>query len=303
VEEDRKVILVDKDTRVLVQGATGKMGALHTRLMNAYGTRLVAGVTPGRGGTKIPGTELPVFDTVREAMDKTGATASVIFVPPYLVLDAGCEAIDADVSLMVVITEGMPPQDTARLVAQARAKGIKMVGPNCPGIIKPSEALLGILPGSIFKKGSVGMVSRSGTLTYEIALALSDADLGQSTCVGIGGDPVKGMEYPEVLSMFENDPETELIVLIGEIGGTAEEEAAEFIHKNIKKPVVAYIAGQTAPPGKRMGHAGAIISGGKGTAESKMKALKAVGVEVALTPREVAEMVGALLKLPALRAK
>jgi succinyl-CoA synthetase alpha subunit len=296
------VILIDKNTKVIVQGATGKMGALHTRLMVVYGTRVVAGVTPSRGGGKVPGTELPVFDTVREAMDRTGATTSVIFVPPYLVLDAGCEAIDAGIELLVVITEGIPPQDTAKLVAQARAKGVKMVGPNCPGIIKPAEALLGILPGSIFKKGPVGMVSRSGTLTYEIALALSDANLGQSTCVGIGGDPVKGMEYPEVLSMFENDPETEVIVLIGEIGGTAEEEAAEFIKENIKKPVVAYIAGQTAPPGKRMGHAGAIISGGKGTAESKMKAMKAVGIEVALTPSQVAQKVGAVLKQPAARA-
>lgn len=292
------MILVNKSTKVLVQGATGKMGAAHTKRMLAYGTQVVAGVTPARGGTKVPGTELPVFDTVKEAIEKTGATASVIFVPPYLVLDAAAEAIDAGISLLVVITEGMPPQDTAKLVAQAKAKGVKMIGPNCPGIITPSEALLGILPGQIFKKGPVGMVSKSGTLTYEIALSLSDANLGQSTCVGVGGDPIKGMEYPEVLTMFENDPETEVIVLIGEIGGTAEEEAAEFIKKNIKKPVVAYIAGQTAPPGKRMGHAGAIISGDKGTAESKMKALKAVGIDVALTPREVAEKAGALLKQP-----
>ncbi|MBX9724292.1 MAG: succinate--CoA ligase subunit alpha, partial [Candidatus Obscuribacterales bacterium] len=278
------MILVNKNTKVLVQGATGKMGASHAKRMLAYGTQIVAGVTPSRGGGKIPGTEVPVFDTVKEAMDATGATASVVFVPPYMVLDAAAEAIDAGISLLVVITEGMPPQDTAKLVSQAKAKGVKMIGPNCPGIITPSESLLGILPGSIFKKGPVGMVSKSGTLTYEIALSLTDANLGQSTCVGVGGDPVKGMEYPEVLTLFENDPETEVIVLIGEIGGTAEEEAAEFIKKNIKKPVVAYIAGQTAPPGKRMGHAGAIISGGKGTADSKMKALRAAGIEVALTP-------------------
>ncbi|MBY0356542.1 MAG: succinate--CoA ligase subunit alpha [Candidatus Obscuribacterales bacterium] len=290
------MILVNKDTKILVQGATGKMGAAHSKRMLAYGTKLVGGVTPGRGGEKIPGTDVPVFDTVKAAVDKTGATTSVIFVPPYLVLDAGCEAIDAGVSLLVVITEGIPPQDTSKLVAYARAKGVKMVGPNCPGVITPEETLLGILPGSIFKKGPVGMVSKSGTLTYEIALALSDANLGQSTCVGIGGDPVKGMEYPEVLTAFNNDPDTEVIVMIGEIGGSAEEEAAEFIKQNIKKPVVAYIAGQTAPPGKRMGHAGAIISGGKGTAESKMKALKAAGVEVALTPKEVAEKVIALSK-------
>lgn len=288
------MILVNKNTKVIVQGATGKMGAAHTKRMLAYGTQVVGGVTPGKGGEKVPGTDVPVFDTVREAVEKTGATCSVIFVPPYLVLDAGSEAIDAGMSLLVVITEGMPPQDTAKLVALAKAKGVRMIGPNCPGIITPGQTLLGILPGMIFKSGPVGMVSRSGTLTYEIALALSDADHGQSTCVGIGGDPVKGMEYPEVLTAFNNDPETEVIVLIGEIGGNAEEEAAAFVKENIKKPVVAYIAGQTAPPGKRMGHAGAIISGGKGTAESKMKALREAGIEVALTPREVAEKVSKL---------
>jgi succinyl-CoA synthetase alpha subunit len=293
------VILVNKDTKVIVQGATGKMGSTHTKRMLAYGTKVVAGVTPGRGGEKVPGTEVPVYDTVQEAVEKTGATVSVIFVPPYGVLDAGCEAVDAGVSLLVVITEGIPPQDTAKLVQAARAKGVKMVGPNCPGVITPGETLLGILPGTIFKKGPVGMVSRSGTLTYEIALALSDADHGQSTCVGIGGDPVKGMEYPEVLNMFNQDPDTEVIVLIGEIGGNAEEQAAEFVKQNIKKPVVAYIAGQTAPPGKRMGHAGAIISGGQGTAESKMKAMKAAGIEVAMTPKEVAEKVAKLRAQPA----
>jgi succinyl-CoA synthetase alpha subunit len=289
------VILVNKSTKVIVQGATGKMGAAHTKRMVGYGTQVVGGVTPGRGGDKVPGTDVPVFDTVREAIEKTGATVSVLFVPPYLVLDAGLEAINAGIQLLVVITEGIPPQDTAKLVAQAKRAGVQMVGPNCPGVITPGETLLGILPGSIFKKGNVGMVSRSGTLTYEIALALTSADLGQSTCVGIGGDPVKGMEYPEVLAMFNNDPETEVIVMIGEIGGAAEEEAAEFIKKNVKKPVVGYVAGQTAPPGKRMGHAGAIISGGKGTAESKMKAMKAAGIEVALTPKEVAEKVAKLL--------
>lgn len=295
------MILVNKNTKVLVQGATGKMGAAHTKRMLAYGTQVVGGVTPGRGGEKVPGTDVPVFDTVKEAVEKTGATVSVIFVPPYLVLDAGREAIDAGVNLLVVITEGMPPQDTAKLVAAARSKGVKMVGPNCPGVITPGETLLGILPGTIFKKGPVGMVSRSGTLTYEIALALTDADHGQSTCVGIGGDPVKGMEYPEVLTMFNNDPDTEVIVLIGEIGGSAEEEAAAFVKQNIKKPVICYIAGQTAPPGKRMGHAGAIISGGKGTAQSKMDAMKAAGIEVAMTPREVAEKVAKLRSQQAVR--
>lgn len=292
------MILVNKDTKILVQGATGKMGAAHTQRMVQYGTKIVGGVTPGRGGEKVPGTDVPVFDTVKEAMEKTGATCSILFVPPYLVLDAGREAIAAGISLLVVITEGIPPQDTAKLVQSAKAAGVKMVGPNCPGVISPGQTLLGILPGSIFKAGPVGMVSRSGTLTYEIALALTDSNQGQSTCVGIGGDPVKGMEYPEVLTAFNNDKDTEIIVMIGEIGGSAEEEAAEFIKKNIKKPVVAYIAGQTAPPGKRMGHAGAIISGGKGTAESKMKALKAAGVEVALTPKEVAEKVALLRKQP-----
>ncbi len=283
------MILVNKDTKILVQGATGKMGASHTKRMLAYGSKLVAGVTPGKGGDTVHG--LPVFDTVNEAVEKTGATCSVIFVPPYLALDAGCEAIDAGLDLVVLITEGIPPQDTAKLVAQAKAKGVKLVGPNCPGVITPSETLIGILPGVIFKSGPVGMISRSGTLTYEIALVLSDAGHGQSTCVGVGGDPIKGMGYPELLRAFNDDPATEVIVLIGEIGGTAEEEAAAFIKEHVKKPVVAYIAGQTAPPGKRMGHAGAIISGGKGTAETKMKALTDAGASVATTPNEVVEMV------------
>jgi succinyl-CoA synthetase alpha subunit len=270
------------------------MGAAHTKRMVAYGTKVTAGVTPGKGGEKVPGTDVPVYDSVAEAVEKTGATASVIFVPPYLVEDAGLEAIEAGIKLLVVITEGMVPQDTAKLVAVAKARGVQMIGPNCPGIVTPGQALLGILPGQIFKSGPVGMVSRSGTLTYEIALALTEAGHGQSTCVGIGGDPVKGMEYPEVLKAFAADAETEIIVLIGEIGGSAEEEAAQFIKANVKKPVVAYVAGQTAPPGKRMGHAGAIISGGKGTAESKMEAFKKAGIEVALTPREVAEKVATL---------
>jgi succinyl-CoA synthetase alpha subunit len=291
------VILVNKDTKVIVQGATGKMGSSHTKRMKAYGTKLVGGVTPGKGGTTVEG--LPVFDTVAEAVEKTGATCSCIFVPPYLALDAASEAVEAGISLVVLITEGMPPQDTAKLVALVKRKGARLIGPNCPGIITPGESLIGILPGSIFKSGPVGMVSKSGTLTYEIALALSDAGQGQSTCIGVGGDPVKGLDYPEVLRLFEEDPATEVIVLIGEIGGTAEEEAAEFIQKNIKKPVVAYIAGQTAPPGKRMGHAGAIISGGKGTADSKISAFKAAGVKVAMTPSEVAQVVSEARKQPA----
>jgi succinyl-CoA synthetase alpha subunit len=291
------VILIDKNTKVIVQGATGKMGSSHMKRMIAYGTKIVAGVTPGKGGTEVH--NLPVFDSVREAVETTGATTSVIFVPPYLALDAGLEALDAGVELLVLITEGIPPQDTAKLVAAVKAKGARLVGPNCPGVITPGQCLIGILPGQIFSPGKVGMISRSGTLTYEIALALTDAGLGQSTCVGIGGDPIKGMGYQELLKMFNDDKDTDVIVLVGEIGGTAEEEAAEFIKKNVKKPVVGFIAGQTAPPGKRMGHAGAIISGGKGTADSKLAAFKANGMHVALTPSEVAKMAGDLLKTPA----
>ncbi len=288
------MILVNKETKVIVQGATGKMGASHTKRMLDYGTKIVAGVTPGKGGETIHG--VPVYDTVAEAVRATGADCSVSFVPPYLALDGGCEAIEAGVGLVCVITEGIPPNDTAKLVAEAKRKGTKLIGPNCPGIISPGNSLIGILPGNIFKPGNIGMISRSGTLTYEIALALTENGQGQSTCVGIGGDPVKGMGNLELLTMFNEDPGTELIVLIGEIGGTAEEEAAAFIKKNIRKPVVAYIAGQTAPPGKRMGHAGAVIEGGKGTAESKMKAFKEVGIEVAVTPIEVVELVNKAAK-------
>ncbi|MBK9143699.1 MAG: succinate--CoA ligase subunit alpha [Candidatus Melainabacteria bacterium] len=283
------MILIDKNTKIVVQGATGKMGSTHTKRMLDYGSRIVGGVTPGKGGTKIHG--LPVFDSVKEAVDETGATCSVIFVPPYYCLDAGYEALDAGIELIVLITEGVPPLDTAKLVAAVKARGARLVGPNCPGVITPGESLVGILPGNIFKPGPVGMISRSGTLTYEIALALSEAGHGQSTCVGVGGDPVKGMGYQELLTLFENDKSTEVIVLIGEIGGTAEEEAAEFVKKNVSKPVVGFIAGITAPPGKRMGHAGAIISGGKGTADSKIAAFKENGMRVALTPSEVAQMV------------
>jgi succinyl-CoA synthetase alpha subunit len=287
------VILINKDTKVIVQGATGKMGSSHTKRMLDYGTKIVAGVTPGKGGESISvsGKQLPIYDTVTEAVEKHQATCSVIFVPPYLALDAGMEALHAGISLIVLITEGIPPQDTAKLVAEVKAKGARLIGPNCPGIITPGQSLIGILPGMIFKPGPVGMVSKSGTLTYEIALALSDAGQGQSTCVGVGGDPIKGLDYPELLTLFDKDPETEVIVLIGEIGGTAEEEAALFIKESIKKPVIGYIAGQTAPPGKRMGHAGAIISGGKGTAQSKIEAFKKAGVKVASTPGEVAQAV------------
>jgi succinyl-CoA synthetase alpha subunit len=291
------VILVDKDTKVIVQGATGKMGGAHAKRMLDYGTKLVAGVTPGKAGEKVHG--IPVFDTVQEAVDKTQADCSVIFVPPYLALDAGCEAAEAGIKTIVVITEGIPPQDTAKLVHYVKEKDALLIGPNCPGVISPGACLVGILPGSIFKPGRIGMVSRSGTLTYEIALALSDAGLGQSTCVGIGGDPIKGLDYQTILTLFENDPGTEVIVLIGEIGGSAEEEAAAFIKEKCKKPVVAYIAGQTAPPGKRMGHAGAIVTGGKGTAQSKIEALNAARVKIASTPSQVAKFVAEVAKLPA----
>ncbi len=283
------MILIDKNTKVMVQGATGKMGSSHTKRMITYGTKIVAGVTPGKGGTQVHG--LPVYDSVKETVEQTGATCSVIFVPPYLALDAGLEALEAGVELIVLITEGIPPQDTAKLVASVKQRGARLVGPNCPGVITPGQCLVGILPGQIFSAGKVGMISRSGTLTYEIALALTDAGLGQSTCVGVGGDPIKGMGYQELLAMFNDDKDTEAIVLIGEIGGTAEEAAAEYIKRNVKKPVVGFIAGVTAPPGKRMGHAGAIISGGKGTADSKIAAFKENGIHVAMTPGEVATMV------------
>lgn len=282
-------VLINKDTKVIVQGITGGMGKTHTALMKAYGTNIVGGVTPGKGGQEVEG--IPVFDSVAEAVEKTGANCSVIFVPPYLCLDAAMEAIDAGVPLVSVITEGLPPQDAVKLHAAADAKGTLVNGPNCPGIITPDECLIGIHPGSIYKKGRVGLISRSGTLTYEIGLGLKQSDIGISTAVGIGGDPIIGIDQIKSLELFEQDPETDLIILVGEIGGTAEEEAADYIKDNIKKPVVGYIAGRTAPPGKRMGHAGAIISGNKGTAESKTKAFEAAGVSVAKTPSEIVEIV------------
>jgi len=283
------VILVNKETRVIVQGATGKMGSAHTKRMLDYGTQLIAGVTPGKAGEKVHG--IPVYDTVFEAVLKTKANCSVLFVPPYLALDAGLEALEAGIKLLVVITEGIPPQDTIKLAKSAKEKEAILIGPNCPGVISPGACLVGILPGSIFKAGKVGMISRSGTLTYEIALALSDAGLGQSTCLGIGGDPIKGIDYQTLLTLFESDPATDVIVLIGEIGGNAEEEAAAFIRKHCKKPIVAYIAGRTAPPGKRMGHAGAIVMGGKGTAGSKIEALSSAAVKIGSTPHQVAKFV------------
>ncbi len=290
-------ILINKNTKVVVQGITGAMGQTHTKLMQKYGTKIVAGVTPGKGGQEING--IPVFDSVQEAVTKTGANCSVIFVPPYLALDAALEAIDAGVPLISVITEGLPPQDAVKLHAQAEAKGVLVNGPNCPGIITPGECLIGIHPGSIYSAGRVGLISRSGTLTYEIGLGLKQAGIGISTAVGIGGDPIIGIDQIKSLELFENDPETDLIILVGEIGGTAEEDAAEYIKSHIKKPVIGYIAGRTAPEGKRMGHAGAIISGNKGTAQSKTEAFQAAGVKVAKTPSEIIELVKAQVAVAA----
>lgn len=282
-------ILINKETKVIVQGITGGMGKTHTELMLAAGTNIVGGVTPGKGGQNIHG--IPVFDTVQEAYKKTGANCSVIFVPPYLVLDAALEAIDVGIPLISVITEGMPPQDAVKLHAAAEAKGTLVNGPNCPGIITPGECLIGIHPNSIYMPGRVGLASRSGTLTYEIGLGLKQADIGISTAVGLGGDPIIGVDQIKCMELFEQDPDTDMMILVGEIGGTAEEEAAEYIKHNVKKPVVGYVAGRTAPPGKRMGHAGAIISGNKGTAESKMKAFEDAGMKVAKTPNEIIELV------------
>ncbi len=284
-------VLINKNTKVIVQGITGGMGRTHTALMKKYGTNIVGGVTPGKGGTEQDG--VPVFDSVSEAVAKTGANCSVIFVPPYLCLDAALEAIDAGLPLISVITEGLPPQDAVKLHAAAKLKGTLVNGPNCPGIITPGECLIGIHPGSIYMPGRVGLISRSGTLTYEIGLGLKQSGIGISTAVGIGGDPIIGIDQIVSLDLFEKDKDTDLIILVGEIGGTAEEDAADYIKANIKKPVIGYIAGRTAPAGKRMGHAGAIISGNKGTAESKTKAFTNAGVKVAMTPSEIVELVKA----------
>ncbi len=288
-------ILVGKDTRLVVQGITGREGTFHTRQMVAYGTNVVAGVTPGKGGQWVD--QVPVFDTVQEAVEATGANTSIIYVPARFAPDAILEAADAGIGLIVCITEGIPVLDMVKVKAYLDTlPNTRLIGPNCPGLITPGEAKVGIMPGHIHVPGPVGVVSRSGTLTYEVVYALTTKGLGQSTAVGIGGDPIIGSKFIDVLKMFEEDPKTEAIVLIGEIGGTDEEAAADYIVKNVSKPVVSFIAGQTAPPGKRMGHAGAIISGGTGTAESKIKALEAAGVRVAKHPAQIADLIAEQLK-------
>lgn len=286
-------ILVNKDTKVIVQGFTGKEGSFHAEQCLAYGTKIVGGVTPNKGGQEHLGK--PVFNTVKEAVSTTGATVSMIFVPPAFVADAVMEAADAGIELAVVITEGAPVRDMQAAKAYATKHGMKTIGPNCPGIITAEECKIGIMPGMIFKKGNIGLISKSGTLTYEGANQVVKEGFGISTAVGIGGDPIIGLSYKQLLPMFEADPETKAIVMIGEIGGDLEIQAAAFIKDNIKKPVVAFIAGQTAPKGKRMGHAGAIVSGGAGTAAEKMAALEAAGVKVVVSPADIGKAVAEVL--------
>ncbi len=278
-------IFLDETTRVCVQGITGRDGSFHTRAMVEYGTAVVAGVTPGKGGQEIDG--IPVFNTVREAVDATGANATIIFVPAKFAAGAAMEAVESGAKLVVVVSEGVPTLDVAKIYKRTKELGVRMIGPNCPGIISPGKSKLGIMPGFIHSQGGIGVVSRSGTLTYEVVDCLRRDGMGQSSVIGIGGDPIIGTSFIDTLEAFENDQETEAVVLIGEIGGTDEEQAAEFIKAKMTKPVVSFIAGRTAPPGKRMGHAGAIIAGGKGTAQEKMEALAAAGVPVADRPSEI----------------
>jgi succinyl-CoA synthetase alpha subunit len=287
-------VLVGKNTKLIVQGLTGSAGTFHAKQMREYGTNVVGGVTPGKGGTVHEG--FPVFDTVADAVRKTGANASVIYVPPPGAADAILEAADAEIAVVVCITEGIPTLDMVRAKRALEGRpGVTLIGPNCPGIITPGECKIGIMPGYIHKAGKVGVVSRSGTLTYEAAHQLTTLGLGQSTAIGIGGDPVKGMDFIDCLKLFEADPQTKGVLMIGEIGGTSEEEAARFVKANMKKPVAGFIAGQTAPPGKRMGHAGAIISGGKGTAAEKLAAMREAGIAIAATPADLGKTIAPLV--------
>ena len=286
-------VLVDKSTRLLVQGLTGREGGFHAQQMIEYGTKVVGGITPGKGGTKHLG--VPVFDTVAEAARKTGANTSVIFVPPPFAADAILEAMDAELPLVICITEGIPTLDMVRVNAALKNSKTRLIGPNCTGIISPGKCKIGIMPGSIHRPGNVGVVSRSGTLTYEAVDQLSRLGIGQSTCIGIGGDPIIGTTFLDAVRMFNDDPDTHAIVMIGEIGGNAEETAAAFIEKHVKKPVVGFIAGQTAPPGRRMGHAGAIISGGQGTAKEKYAAMRAAGIYTVQSPAEIGETMARIL--------
>lgn len=281
-------ILIDKSTRMVVQGITGRDGLFHAKMMKEYGTDVVGGTSPGKGGTSIDG--MPVFNTMYEAVEQTEANTSIIFVPARFAADAVMEAADAGIRLIVCITEGIPTLDVIKAYKFAEEKGALLIGPNCPGLISPGKSMVGILPGQVFQKGNVGVISRSGTLTYEIVYHLTVNGMGQSTAIGIGGDPVVGIHFCKLLEMFENDPETEAIVLIGEIGGNAEEQAAEYIRNHISKPVVAFIAGQSAPPGKQMGHAGAIVSGGSGSAKGKIEALEAAGIRVAQEPSDIPKL-------------